>query len=154
MDASTTWFAEVAGGVATAAPRAAGCPTMVERSGRAGEMAPLHRRDEAETYRVIAGEVTFWVGGEVVQAGEGDVVVAPAGAVRTWRAESDGARWVVVTRVTAPDRFQDFGRAMSPPLAARCREWPSPSELATVASIAAPNGIELLGPPGALPDGR
>jgi quercetin dioxygenase-like cupin family protein len=140
--------------VATAAADPDRRATMVERSARAGEMAPLHRRDEAETYRVVAGEVTFWVAGEVVRAGEGDVVVAPSGAVRTWRAESDGARWVVVTRVTAPDRFVDFGRAMSPPLAARCREWPSASELATVASIAAPNGIELLGPPGALPDGR
>lgn len=154
MDAPAAWFADVAGAVATAAIDSDRRPTMFERSARAGEMAPLHRRNEAETYRVTGGEVTFWVGGEVVRAAEGDVVVAPAGAARTWRAESDGARWVVVTRVTAPDRFVDFGRAMSPPLAARCREWPSPSELATVASIAAPNGIELLGPPGVLPDGR
>jgi quercetin dioxygenase-like cupin family protein len=154
MDMTALWFADTAGAVATASGGRGRQATMVERSARAGEMAPLHRRNEAETYRVVAGTMTFWVGGEVVRAGEGEVVVAPAGAVRTWRAESEGARWVVVTRVTAPDRFLDFGRAMSPPLAARCREWPSPSELATVASIASPNGIELLGPPGALPDGH
>src|SRR4051794_41268003 len=107
MDAPAAWFADVAGAVATAPADPGRRATMFERSARAGEMAPLHRRDEAETYRVVAGAVTFWVGGEVVRAGEGDVVVAPAGAVRTWRAETGAARWVVVTPLTAPDRFLD-----------------------------------------------
>ena len=33
-------------------------------------------------------------------------------------------------------------------------DWPSPSELGAVAAIARENGIELLGPPGALPRER
>jgi hypothetical protein len=127
---------------------------MVERSAPAGSMAPLHRRDEAEAYRVVEGEVTFFVDGDVILAREDDVVVAPAGAERTFRVESAGARWIVVTRVGSLERFLDFGRAVSPPLASPAAEWPSPSELAAVAAIGAANGIELLGPPGALPDGR
>lgn len=39
-------------------PRAA----LVERRGGGGAMAPLHARDEDETYRVEEGVVTFFVG--------------------------------------------------------------------------------------------
>jgi uncharacterized RmlC-like cupin family protein len=124
---------------------------MVERSAPLGAMAPLHRRDEDETYRVLDGEVTFYVGADVICARQGDIVVAPAGVPHTFRAESEGSRWLVLTRVSSLDRFLDFGRAVSPPLAAPELGWPSPSEIATVAALAAPNGIELLGPPGALP---
>src|SRR6266404_3445294 len=54
----------------------------IERSARRGRMAPLHRRDEDETYRVIEGEMTFFVDGRTIAAGPGDEVVAPAGAPR------------------------------------------------------------------------
>ncbi|MFL5896009.1 MAG: cupin domain-containing protein [Thermoleophilaceae bacterium] len=126
---------------------------VVERSARAGVMAPLHRRDEAETYQVIEGEVTFFVDDAVVTAGPGDIVVASPGAQRTFRAESD-ARLIVLTRVNSIDRYVDFGRAVAPPLPSSTSEWPSADELTTLASIAAANDIELLGPPGALPEVR
>src|SRR4051812_7304460 len=150
LDAAA-WFADEAGSAATAPSAPSAHPTMVERSAAGGQMAPLHRRAEAEAYRVVEGEVTFFVDDETIGAAEGDVVVAPAGAERTFRVESDRARWTVLTRVASLDRFVDFGRAVSPPLDSPSREWPSPSEEAAVASIGAPNGIELLGPPGALP---
>jgi quercetin dioxygenase-like cupin family protein len=154
LDTAAAWFADEAGSAATG-PSAPGTqPTMVERSAAEGQMAPLHRRSEAEAYRMVEGEVTFFVDGETISASEGDVVVAPAGAERTFRVESGGARWTVLTRVASLERFIDFGRAVSPPLDSPQRDWPSPSEQAAVAAIGAPNGIELLGPPGALPGDR
>jgi uncharacterized cupin superfamily protein len=124
--------------------------TLVERrAGRRGLMAPLHARDEDETFRVIAGEVTFFVGDELVHARAGDVVVAPRGVPRTYRIDSDGARWLVLTRVASVRRFEDFGRALAPPLPTA--DWPSPDELRSLSALAAANGIELLGPPGTLP---
>ena len=52
---------------------------LVERTASEGAMPPLYRRDEAETYRVLEGEVLFFIGDEVVPAGPGDVVVAAEG---------------------------------------------------------------------------
>src|SRR4051812_281559 len=143
------WFAEELASAASSP--SGGQVAMVERTAPAGHMPPLLRRDEQETYRVLSGEVVFFVGNDMVWAGPGDVVVAPAGAARTFRAGSEGARWLVLTRVRSLDRFSDFGRAVSAPLSDPGAGWPSDSEHAAVASIAAANGIELLGPPGALP---
>jgi hypothetical protein len=152
LDAAA-WFADEAAAVAAfEAPDAQ--PTMIERSARGAEMPPLLRRDQDEAYRVVEGEVTFYVDADAVEAGPGDVVVAPAGAARSFRVESDAARWTVLTRVASLERFVDFGRAVSPPLDSPQAGWPSLAEEAAVAAIAAPNGIELLGPPGALPGDR
>jgi mannose-6-phosphate isomerase-like protein (cupin superfamily) len=123
--------------------------TVIARSARAGQMGPLHRRDERETYRVVEGELTFYVGGEVVQARAGDVVVAPGGAVRTFRAGREGARWLVFTRVRSLESYADFSRAVA--RTARELRWPSAEEWVALESLGAANGIELLGPPGALP---
>lgn len=125
---------------------------MVERSAPGCSMPPLVRRDVDETYRVLEGEVVFFVGADVVWARQGDVVVAPAGAERTFRVDSDGgARWLVITHVRSLDRFADFGRAVSAAADDPSAGWPSEHERAAVASLGAANGIELVGPPGALP---
>ena len=150
---AAAWFADEAGAIATGASQRDAQPTMVERSAPAEHMPPLHRREEDEAYRIVEGEVTFYVDGDVIEAEAGDVVVAPAGAARTFRVESDGARWTVLTRVASLERFLDFGRAVAPALDDE-PDWPSPSELAAVAGIGAANGIDLLGPPGALPRAR
>lgn len=149
--AAASWFSDeaaaLAGGESTTSRQAA----MLERSAPAGAMAPLCRRDEHESYRVLEGELTFWVDDYVVEAEAGDMVVVPPGAPRTFRAGSEGARWLVLTRVASLERFVDFGRAVSAPRGDPVPDWPAPEEMAAVASIAAANGIELLGPPGAVP---
>jgi mannose-6-phosphate isomerase-like protein (cupin superfamily) len=146
------WFSdEVAS--ASGACSDQGQVAMVERTAPEGFMPPLVTRSEAETYRVLDGQVVFFVGNDMVWAEAGDVVVAPAGAARTFRIGSTGARWLVLTRVRSLDRFVDFGRAVSMPIGSPGAGWPSRDEHASVASIGAVNGIELLGPPGALPAG-
>ena len=124
---------------------------MVQRSAREDQMPPLLRRHEPETYRVLEGEVVFFVGNDMVWARSGDVVVAPAGEARTFRVVSAEARWLVHTQVYSLARFHDFGRAVSRPLASPDDGWPAPEEQAVVEAMAAANCIELLGPPGALP---
>ena len=147
--AAASWFfAEVAKVASDAG--ACGQPAMIERSGPAGAMAPLHTRDVDESYSVLEGDVTFYIDGEAVPASAGDVVVAPSGRARTFRVVSDSARWLVVTRVQSLERFQDFGRAVSAPAEDPEAGWPSADEHAAVAAIAEPNGIKLLGPPGLL----
>ena len=131
--------------------RRVGETALVEREGKRGQMSPLYTRDEDETYRVLEGEVLFFIGTETVAVAAGDVVVAPAGVPRTFTVLTGRARWHVLTRVASLERFVDFGRAVSQPVIAD--EWPSCDEHVSLAAIGGANGIELLGPPGSLPDG-
>jgi mannose-6-phosphate isomerase-like protein (cupin superfamily) len=155
-DTTSQWFIdELATAAIDARPRPAQT-ALIERTAPEGAMPPLHVRDEAETYRVLEGEVTFFIGDDVVPAGPGDVVVAAPGAERTFRVVSeDGARWLVLTRVTSLERFLDFNRAVAQPLAVPLRgAWPAAEEQSSLASIGGANGIEMTGPPGVLPDAR
>jgi mannose-6-phosphate isomerase-like protein (cupin superfamily) len=150
-DTTSQWFVDELATAATDASRPSAQTALVERDAPHGAMAPLHIRDEDETYRVLEGEVTWFVGDDVVPAGPGDVVVAAAGVARTFHVESDDARWVVLTRVASLERYLDFNRAVAQPRSVPVSGWPSAEERACVAAIGAANGIELLGPPGVLP---
>src|SRR5256885_14108960 len=105
---AAAWFGEQAAAATAGSDTPGKQVAMVERTARVGQMAPLHRRDEHEAYRVLEGEVTFFVGADVVEAASGDVVVAPGGAPRTFRVESESARWLVLTTVSSLERFNDF----------------------------------------------
>jgi mannose-6-phosphate isomerase-like protein (cupin superfamily) len=143
------WFVERIAATALDAMREDARTALVEgHAARRGLMPPLHANGEDESYHVVAGELTFFVGAEVVYARVGDVVVAPRDVPRTYRVESDGARWLVLTRVASLARFEDFGRALAEPVAGG---WPSAEEKASLDALAAANGIRVLGPPGLLP---
>ncbi|MGH2451446.1 MAG: cupin domain-containing protein [Candidatus Limnocylindria bacterium] len=140
--------AEAADGARSGMGRA----VVLERTASARRaMVPLHSRDEDETFSVVEGELTFFVGGEVVRATPGDVVVAPRHVPRTLRVESEEARWLVTTRVRSLGRFEDFGRALVRPSATAAAAWASAEDEATLRALGAANGIALLGPPGLLP---
>lgn len=132
---------------ASAAAIAARIVLVERRATRAGVMPPLYALAEDAQYELIEGELTFHFCNGIVRATGGDAVGVPAGVPHTFRVESDGARWLVATRVASPGRFEDFGLALAQPV----DEWPSPEERASVEAIAAANGIEILGPPGHLP---
>jgi mannose-6-phosphate isomerase-like protein (cupin superfamily) len=154
QETTSQWFIDELASAALDAPTRPRQTSLVERSAPQGAMAPLHVREEAESYRVLEGEVLFFIDDDEVPAGPGDVVVAAGGAERTFRVESDDARWLVLTRVTSLERYLDFNRAVAEPLAVPVSGWPSADEEAALSSICAVNGIELLGPPGVLPGGR
>ena len=151
-EAASEWFMKRIAATVREASRSDRRSVLVERSARSGVMAPLTVRDEDETYRVVEGRVTFFVGDEVVRASAGEVVVAPAGVPRTFSAGPRGARWLVVTRVASLQRFEEFGRALARPISGTLAgAWHGSESAATVAAIGAPNGIDVLGPPGLLP---
>lgn len=153
-ETTSQWFVDELASAALDVSERPSQTALVERTAPQGAMPPLTQRDEVETYRVLEGEVSFFIGDEVVPAGPGDVVVAAAGAERTFRVESEDARWLVLTRVTSPERLLDFHRAVIEPVAVLVEGWPSADEYAALSSLGAANGIELLGPPGVLPGGR
>jgi quercetin dioxygenase-like cupin family protein len=113
---------------------------LLEETAPGGDQPPLHvHRNEDETFYVLEGEVTMWVGERTYVLGPGDCAFAPRGIPHTLRAGEGGARKLVAS---TPSSFEDFVRAVS---AAR---MPSPEELTR---IAAEHDIEILGPPGMLP---
>ncbi len=139
------------GTAAALAARAASDGTRVvvteSRTAATGVMPPLYVHAENESYYVVEGEITFYVGDEIVHARAGDAVPVAGGLERTFRVTSEGARWLVATRARSYRRYDDFARALARPAAS----WPSPEEEASIGAIAGANGIEILGPPGTLP---
>ncbi len=121
-----------------------GAYCLAEFEGPGGDMPPLHvHRSVDEAFYVLDGVMSLFVGDEWAELAAGDSLVAPRGTPHTYRVESDGARWLVAC---SPAGFDDFvrevasaGRNLAPP---------------ALADAAARYGIEVLGPPGALPGGR
>jgi mannose-6-phosphate isomerase-like protein (cupin superfamily) len=128
-----------------------GALALLDERGRRGDMPPLHvhRRDD-ETFYVLDGELALFVAGEQVALEPGQAAFAPRGVPHTYRVESEEAHWLVIT---TPAGFDAFVREVSEP--APADELPPvgrPSDPAVVGGAAAKVGIEILGPPGALPD--
>lgn len=116
------------------APRGAGSPLHV------------HRRED-EWFYVIEGQLTFWVGGQVIEAPAGSFVYGPRDIPHTFEVASDEALFLFVTE---PAGFEKFYRAVGEPAQSLTippppSEPPDPSQLA---AVAAEYGIEILGPPG------
>ncbi len=100
-----------------------------------GDMPPLHvhRRDD-ETFYVLEGRLTVWVGDDVVEAGPGTCVYLPRNIPHTYRTATDAAtRWLVIS---SPAGFEALVEHM---------------EDQPVERLFVDHGIEVLGPPGTTP---
>jgi hypothetical protein len=98
-------------------------------------------------FYVLEGEVTFWVGGEVIVATVGTFVYGPRDIAHTFIVTSDDAGFLLVTE---PGDFAGFMRAAGQP--APSLEYPpppdSPPDIEALARLAASYGIDIVGPPG------
>jgi quercetin dioxygenase-like cupin family protein len=106
----------------------------------------VHSRED-EWFYVLEGEMTFYVGDEVVSAPAGSFVYGPRGLPHTFSIDSpDGARFLLVTE---PADFEWFIRALAEPATSRSLPAPSdaPPDLERLTEVAAEYGIEILGPP-------
>src|SRR3954469_21624659 len=89
----------------------------------AGSPLNVHHRED-EWFYVIDGELTFWVGGEVIEAPAGSFVYGPRDIPHTFVVSSEQARFLLVTE---PGDFGGFMRALSEP-AQRLEIPPAPTE--------------------------
>jgi mannose-6-phosphate isomerase-like protein (cupin superfamily) len=120
--------------------------TTVERVVGLGQMTPLHVHDVEEAFLVVEGRVTIHCGAATVTLEAGETFVAPAGVPHTLRAEAGPTRLRISAAVSSPARYEDFQRAI-----VCAHDSFTGQEAMTLAAIAAPNAIEILGPPGTLP---
>jgi quercetin dioxygenase-like cupin family protein len=150
--AKPLWFLDDLAYVHVDGGRTAEAFSLVELVGRRGDMPPVHvdhRNDE--TIYVVAGAMTLFVGDSEIALGEGQAAVAPRGVQHAYRVESELARWLVLS---SPAGFERFLRAASEP--AEGDELPPSGRSGdpdAVVRLAADYGIEVVGPPGALPEG-
>jgi quercetin dioxygenase-like cupin family protein len=126
----------------------AGRVAVTENWAPRGYGSPLHvHHNEDEWFYVLSGELTFWVGGEVIDAPAGSFVYGPRDLPHTFTVSSDEARFLLVIE---PAGFEQFLLELSDP--ARAATLPpatvQPPAPETMMAAAARYGIEILGPPG------
>ena len=121
---------------------------MVEVLAPRGHGSPLHvHRREDEWFYVIEGALSFWVGGDTIDAPAGSFVYGPRDIPHTFEVSSPEARFLLVTE---PAGFEAFMRAIGQP-ATTLTIPPAaepPADITPLVTAAAEYGIEILGPPG------
>lgn len=148
---SPLWFIDGLVHVHVSGEETDGRYSLLENHVPQGDMPPLHvHHEEDEVFHLLEGEVTLFLPGREVSLAPGESFRAPRDIPHTYRVESPTARLLVYC---APARFDGFVRTVSEPAAAE--ELPPrgrPFDPEQFAATAAEYGIELLGPPGALPE--
>jgi quercetin dioxygenase-like cupin family protein len=81
-----------------------------------GAAPPLHSHPQDETFVVLEGEMTAWVGPDGRRCGAGAAGLAPAGVPHTFRVESDTARMLFLS---TPAGIEDYVLALAEPA-----RWP------------------------------
>jgi quercetin dioxygenase-like cupin family protein len=142
------WFLGLLATVKASRETTGGRVAVIEHLAPQGSGSPLHvHRNEDEWFYVTEGELTFWVGGRVIDAPAGSFVYGPRGVPHTFEVASPQARFLLVTE---PAGFEAFMREMGEP--ARALTLPpadlQPPDPARLGAAAAEYGIEILGPPG------
>jgi quercetin dioxygenase-like cupin family protein len=115
-------------------------------------MTPLHVLPHAsQILYVLEGELTAYLPGVSRVLRRGESMNQPAGVPQTHRVTS--AEPARVLAVTSPAGFERFVAEAGRPAESLTLPPPEeqPSDLEQLAAIAAKHGMELLGPPGALP---
>jgi quercetin dioxygenase-like cupin family protein len=142
------WFIDSRATVHITGDETEGNLGLIEMESPKGHMPPLHvHHEEDQAFTVLEGELTLYVGGDIVRLGAGETALGPKGVPHTFRVESEGARFITVS---APSGFERFVLAASRPAEA---DGLPPVEVVPedLVAIGREFGVELLGPPGALP---
>jgi quercetin dioxygenase-like cupin family protein len=142
------WFLGVLATIKADGETTDGSVAVIEHLAPEGFASPLHvHRREDEWFYVTEGRLTFWVGGQVIDAPAGSFVYGPRDVPHTFSVTSPVARFLLVTE---PAGFEGFMRSLSEParaLTVPAATSPQPEPERMIA-VAAEYGIEILGPPG------
>jgi quercetin dioxygenase-like cupin family protein len=142
------WFLGVLATIKASAETTSGRVAVIEHLAPQGAGSPLHvHHNEDEWFYVTEGELTFWVGGQLIKGATGSFVYGPRNIPHTFIVSSPQARFLLVTE---PAGFENFMRALSEP--AQTLTLPpatsQPPDPEVMFATAAKYGIEILGPPG------
>ena len=125
-----------------------GAFALLEMMQMPGSEPPLHvHQHEDETFYVLEGRISVWVGGQVHHLEAGGSIFLPRGVPHTFRIKSPVAR---ALNYISPAGFEDWFRTLGTPaedfdLPATV-EPPSEEFLQKVAELAPKFGVRLIGP--------
>jgi quercetin dioxygenase-like cupin family protein len=142
------WFLDILATIKASSQSTAGRVAVIEHLAPRGSGSPLHvHHREDEWFYVVEGELTFWVGGQVINAPAGAFVYGPRDIPHTFTVSSDTACFLLVTE---PAGFENFVRALAQPANERVIPLPATEspDVGAMTRLAADYGIEILGPPG------
>jgi mannose-6-phosphate isomerase-like protein (cupin superfamily) len=142
------WFSGALTILKATSETTAGRVTVMEHLAPKGSGPPVHvHHREDEWFFIMEGELTFWVGGRIIEAKTGSFVYGPRDIPHTFTVTSPQAHSIVVTE---PAGFEKFMRAVGEP-ATTLTIPPASVSLPSrdrILAAAAECGLEILGPPG------
>jgi len=108
------WMGETSTHFLATGARTGGVFALVEERAKRGVSVPLHKHDDdVESFFVLDGEISFFLGADSAQRGEaGTFVHIPGGTIHGFRIESETARYLILTTA----RHADFYRAITSPV--------------------------------------
>jgi quercetin dioxygenase-like cupin family protein len=106
---------------------------------------PLHRHtNEDESFVILEGELTFWLGGKTMRAAPGTVIFAPRDVPHTFKnCTSSPARAAVLV---SPPGVERFFREFGAPLPGTDAPPPDDVMVERILKLAPTYGIEIIGP--------
>jgi len=127
------------------AEQTGGAYAVVEDRVARSEGIPLHRHPgDNESFYVLEGEVTFFIGEDApFVAAAGSVVFVPGEVAHAFQVTSDTARYLIITT----PRHEQFYRAISRPAPLRDLPPAEPMDMEAVMQACEQYGVEILGPP-------
>ena len=145
--AELRWMGETSTYFLATGEQTRGMFTLVEELATRGETVPLHlHREDAESFYVLEGEITLYIGEEPgVRAGAGSFSHIPGGTVHGFRITSERARYLILTT----PRHGEFYRAITLPSQPDGSPPPESIEGPQIKQAAQQYGIEFVAP---LPD--
>jgi mannose-6-phosphate isomerase-like protein (cupin superfamily) len=116
-----------------------------------GAAPPLHLHHDAdETFYLIDGEISVFLGDERVEAGAGAFLFVPKGTVHTWLVRSEQAEALVTLAPAGLESF--FAEAGVPAVPGEPNANQMDVDLQEMNRIAEAYGVEFVGPPPTLDD--
>ena len=110
-----------------------------------GWASPYHvHRNEEESFFVVEGELTFYVGDERVKAGPGSFVYGPRELPHGFAVEGNAPARMLL--LNTPAGFEGFPVEVGEPAKELTLPPAEPPDLERLAKIAATYDIEILGP--------
>ena len=144
------WWIGMLATIKATAEQTGGRYTLVEILAPDGFASPLHvHHYEDEGFRILEGEMTFYVGDQTIKARPGSFLFGPKEVPHAFTVDSGPARLLFVL---SPAGFEDLVREMGEParsltIPPQPEAPPGEAEMERMAAIAARHGNEILGPP-------
>lgn len=107
-EAELRWMGETFTWFLATGEQSGGKFALVDEQAHRGESVPLHlHRDDDESFYVVEGEITFYLGDRTGErAGAGSFVHIPGGTVHGFRIESETARYLIITTARHGEFYQ------------------------------------------------